>query len=269
MDIVLRKLGGSKKSLLVPGSETNIADMKGRAREQKKDRSRNAPPPMVPPMESGTVKGPATAMETNMHGDGATLHTTQKDSLMKAAKARKEKLAALKQRLLSKLAGEDVSSASIRGAKGSANPEDEAAPSQPQGSERALIGSNQAAINFTKRQAKGVQKKVLRDVLDEPALSRATDSKLHDNLQNTNRAGVKISEVRQQMRKVASGGCTCAQEGTCAYCQLAERVKGVKEKRASAQRARKKIKAALGKRSFFGPGTYGTGAAMSPSLAAI
>jgi hypothetical protein len=267
MERVLSKLGGRGKSLLVPGSETNMADMKGKM-TQKSNRSKTAPPPMVPSMESGTVKGPATAMETNMNQDGSTIHTVQKDSLMKAAKARKEKMASLKQKLLNKLAGEDVASASISGAKSASHPEDEAAPSQPQGSERRLIGSNDSAIRYTKGQAKGVQKKVMRDVLDEPALKRSTDSKLHDNLQNTARAGVKISEVRQQFKKVASEGCSCAQEGTCGYCQLAERVKGVREKRAAAHGARSRIKAALSKKGFFDLGSQSMGASTGSMPAA-
>jgi hypothetical protein len=66
---------------------------------------------------------------------------------------------------------------------------------QPQGP-TGLIGSNEAAINYTKREAKAHVKPELGKVLTEPALSAAHDSTLGKVLSHTSQAGVKISQAQ-------------------------------------------------------------------------
>lgn len=76
-----------------------------------------------------------------------------------------------------------------------ASPAQEGVPSEPAdvNSQKRLIDSNMAAINYTKGQAKADPKKDVNKVLDEPALSAAHDSTLNKTLDETSQAGVKIS----------------------------------------------------------------------------
>ena len=79
-----------------------------------------------------------------------------------------------------------------------ASASEEAGPSEPSdvNSQKSMISSNEAAINYTKGQAKADPKKDLADVLTEPALSKAHDSVLQQSFDNTGAAGVKISSAR-------------------------------------------------------------------------
>lgn len=63
---------------------------------------------------------------------------------------------------------------------------------QPQGP-TGLVGSNDAARNYTKGEAKAQVKPQLAKVLSEPALSSAHDNVLQKTLSHTGQAGVKIS----------------------------------------------------------------------------
>lgn len=144
--------------------------------------------------------------------------------------------------ILSKLAGEDVMKSNISASR-SANPlagmgqlesadATQKLPAQaggPTGSfgnqGRKHIQSNSAAIGYTKGDAKGPQKTQLKEVLDEPALSKKTDSKLEENLRNTGKAGVKIAAARTLLTKIAHEGCQCEGTGECRYCQLKGAIK--------------------------------------------
>lgn len=66
---------------------------------------------------------------------------------------------------------------------------------KPQGP-TGLIGTNEAAINYTKGQAKAQVKPQLGVLLTEPALSAAHDTTLGKAFANTGAAGVKISSIR-------------------------------------------------------------------------
>lgn len=68
-------------------------------------------------------------------------------------------------------------------------------PSEPAdvNSQKTMISSNDAAINYTKQQAKRDPKSDLGKVWTEPALSSATDKTLQEAFDNTGNAGVKIS----------------------------------------------------------------------------
>lgn len=68
---------------------------------------------------------------------------------------------------------------------------------------RSHIGSNSAAINMKKVDGKGPQKKMLSEVLTEPALSKGHDSKVHENLRNASKGGVKIAAVKDFLQKIA------------------------------------------------------------------
>jgi len=77
-----------------------------------------------------------------------------------------------------------------------------------------MVGSNDAAIQYTKREAKAEPKKDMGKVLDEPAQSKATDSKLHENLGPVvDSAGAKIASdgtieadaARELLRRVLAG----------------------------------------------------------------
>lgn len=91
---------------------------------------------------------------------------------------------------------------------------EEGVPSQPgeTSKQESLVGSNEKAINYTKQQAKAVPKARMSEVLTEPAQRKATDPVLHENLDATGQAGVKLSSVekvaaaRALLRKIAQEG---------------------------------------------------------------
>jgi hypothetical protein len=68
---------------------------------------------------------------------------------------------------------------------------------------RSHIGSNKAAIDAKKVQTKGPQKRMLSEVLTEPALSKAHDAKVQENLRNASKGGVKIAAVKAYLQKIA------------------------------------------------------------------
>lgn len=123
---------------------------------------------------------------------------------------KKEKTAAelARELILNKLAGEDVMQANISGSKDAgplvgegeldalvsddtpSNPTDGSGYGNDQ---RRLIQSNDAAINYTKGEAKKPQGKQMSEVLENPAFSPEHDSKLREQLQNAGEAGVKIA----------------------------------------------------------------------------
>jgi len=80
----------------------------------------------------------------------------------------------------------------------------EAAPTEGAGGGRELVGSNDAAIDATKGQAKQQNKGQLAEVLTEPAMSKTHDKTLHESLDNTQEAGVKISAARELLKKLAA-----------------------------------------------------------------
>lgn len=97
---------------------------------------------------------------------------------------------------------------------------------------RKAIESNSAATNMKKVDGKAPQKRMLSEVLTEPALSKAHDSKVQDNLRNASKGGVKIAAARVALQKIAEEGCTCDGKGECRNCKLKEATKkiGKKEK---------------------------------------
>lgn len=93
---------------------------------------------------------------------------------------------------------------------------------------RGPLESSSAAIRMKKVEGKRPQKKMLSEVLNEPALTTSTDSKVQENLRNASEGGVKIAAAKAYLRKVAAGGCTCSGKGSCEYCMLKEAVQNKK-----------------------------------------
>jgi hypothetical protein len=82
-----------------------------------------------------------------------------------------------------------------QGAEAGSNTPRETAPTSGAGGGRELLSSVEAAINATKGQAKRQNKGSLSEVLTEPSMSKAHDKTLHESLDNTSAAGVKISSA--------------------------------------------------------------------------
>lgn len=187
-------------------------------------------PAMGGNIPTGHPSAPVPAKTEKSHSSGKTEKTAASAAL---------------QLILSKFAGEDVFPANISAArdasplsgggvmKNYASGEMPPTGSMPGHSEsgagnqaRSLLESNDKAQHATKGEAKAPVKAELGKVLDEPALNSKTDTKLRENLRNSDKAGVKIAEAQaaifQQLQKVAAGGCTCGSQGTCSYCRLQE-----------------------------------------------
>lgn len=107
-------------------------------------------------------------------------------------------------------------------------------------SQEAMVASNEAAINATKREAKAVPKKRMGEVLNEPAQTKSTDSALDKALgaDVVNEAGAKVAHARETLQKIASQGCTCETEqleqGSCGHCKIASRIERRSEEQAGA-----------------------------------
>lgn len=110
--------------------------------------------------------------------------------------------------ILNKLAGEDVMQANISAEKTGgplvgdgeldALDSENVGPNPNAGSgygndQRSLIASNDAAMDYTKADAKKPQGRQMSEVLEEPAFSPEHDSKLREQLRNAGDAGVKIA----------------------------------------------------------------------------
>jgi hypothetical protein len=83
-----------------------------------------------------------------------------------------------------------------QGAEVGNNTPRETAPTSGEGGGRELLSSVEAAINATKGKAKAQNKGALNEVLTEPSMSKAHDKVLHESLDNTSGAGVKISSAQ-------------------------------------------------------------------------
>jgi hypothetical protein len=75
----------------------------------------------------------------------------------------------------------------------------EGVPSEPGDvtSQKNMIASNMAAINYTKREAKAGAKRDVNKYLDQPALTAAGDAVLARSLEHTNSAGAKIAGIKE------------------------------------------------------------------------
>jgi outer membrane lipoprotein SlyB len=143
--------------------------------------------------------------DIDVHKAMAALQQQQLDQKMQQPKTAAVLLSTNLERLGLKKQAEDAInpakiSAGQTGQKGAtapsgATPSEEGVPSEPSdvNKQKALIASNEAAINYTKGQAKADPKADMRDVVTEPAQSKATDPVLHRTLDHAAAAGPKIA----------------------------------------------------------------------------
>jgi len=124
---------------------------------------------------------------------------------------------------LRKVAADDTNPAQLSSGQASsqgaeapsgASSSEEATPPEPSDvvNQKNLISSNEAAINYTKGQAKADPKQDLRDVVTEPALSASTDPVLERAFDSTSEAGPKVASdmtrvaaARALLQKLAEG----------------------------------------------------------------
>lgn len=189
--------------------------------------------PMKPKTEKAIPgdKQPANAMEDNLRDLRGPYPT---EGPLKQASFRERYMNVLKKR-----AADAENPASISSGKTSALPEnqpDKVKRPAEVTKQESLISSNQKAIDVTKRQAKAVPKKRMTEVISEPAQTRSTDKILDENLSKkiVDKAGAKVASektaaARALLKKVASGGCTCGEDGTCGHCKVAARLKQQRE----------------------------------------
>jgi hypothetical protein len=181
----------------------------------KKDSSKSHNIPASTPEKSTSDNpGAATATETD-DKPGKLLKYLRakypnKGVLRTSSEAGQEKKSAALEYILGKVAtfgaqekkmgGETLDSASEQGPK---------PPSDSKGGNnaRSHIRSNNAAIDMKKVEGKEPQKKMLSEVLTEPALSKGHDSKVHENLRNASKGGVKIAAAKAFLRKIAADEC--------------------------------------------------------------
>jgi hypothetical protein len=172
---------------------------------------------------------PATAMETDMNAPpGGHEDWSKGTGPMKQAAAVRQlwqnrtKTASPKvsrvQAIMNKMAEDATSPAQIKATHNDVPPlatqSEEGVPSLPgeASKQESMIMSADKAIDYTKQQAKAVPKARMGEVLNEPAQRKSTDPVLHENLDATSGAGVKLSSVekvaaaRALLRKIAQEG---------------------------------------------------------------
>lgn len=162
-------------------------------------------PPMSPSTQTDPSRknDPGTGLETNdtmMHPEQPVKLSAPLALIRKVASGAKPGLnAAVVAAALSKVAEDAINPAQISG--GAAVPPDTSAAGEsggapagglPEGS-TSLVGSNEAAINYDKGQAKAKAKADASKLLTEPVMTSSTDSTLQKTLDHTGEAGVKIS----------------------------------------------------------------------------
>ena len=206
------------------GGENNMTPSgQGKAKE--------APPMNPPSASSGEPHDPATGLETNaktkhpeqpadpVNGKTASADDILARNLARMGLAKIASPSLLERNMarlgLSKVAEDRIDPAQISaGAAKSqgATPPEGAGPSgvdvpaEPAdvNSQKRLISSNEAAINYTKREAKADPKSDAEKLLNEPVLSSSTDSTLQKALEHTNEAGTKISSAKSLTKTAAA-----------------------------------------------------------------
>ncbi len=98
---------------------------------------------------------------------------------------------------------------------------------------RKNISSVKAAIDMKKVEGKAPQKRMLKEVLTEPAQTKSTDPVVQNNLANASKGGVKIAAARELLKKIAEEGCTCDGAGNCRHCKMQAAMKGGQKKKES------------------------------------
>ena len=176
--------------------------------------------PTNPPMEDGTkLKDNKGAMLPAYPAEGPIRKLSQAERTV------------LKRAILDKLASGVDNPVRITGKPSSGPPGVFASGGGPGAASapgRQFVSSAKAATDYTKGDAKKTTAYPdVHKVLDEHRLNRSTDPVLHENLQNASTAGVKIAGVRGALTKIATAGCGCEGQGTCAHCQMARLTPGL------------------------------------------
>lgn len=215
-------------------------DDPGNAMETNDDMEHPEQP--VDPMHNGTCSNAAQKQaQANM------AHLLQLTGMAPPAEDQATKLAQKNMAVLAKMAEDAINPAQISGgaasAQGADAPDGVSAaqegpvPPQPADATRqeSMIATNQAAIDYKKRQAKAQPKKELGHLIDEPALSAAHDKVLDKAWVHTDQAGAKIAQA-----KTASAKLTKTAAAHALLLKLAEEAeaekkeKGKKEKNSQA-----------------------------------
>lgn len=208
-----------------------IAQHKG-VQAYKKDQSKSHNVPMTTPLQADPSQGPAATQAQNNHAKAPGGPAYPAKGVLKTGSAVKTATNATSLNyILSKMA-ESAPGGMTLDSKSGEGPKP---PSGPAGGNdaRGPLESNQAAINMKKVDGKKPQKRMLAEVLSEPAYSKAQDSKVHENLQNASKGGVKIAEARVLLQKIAEEGCKCSDAGTCKYCKMKAAMSGKKKEKIS------------------------------------
>lgn len=222
--------GGESKQ---GGEQLPTASPVGGKQPYKHDKSKHPVPTSSSSVSTKDNPGAATAMATNEGKKPGGAPYPAKGVLKTAADSVKDKVQAAKdgekkddkkdeKDTEKKAASEAVDYilgkvAEIRG--GGETLDDKSAP-VPSNPGRQLISSNKAVTDATRAQAKAPRKAELAQVLTEPAMTRSTDSKVHENLRNASKGGVKIAAAKVLLEKIAAEGCTCDKKGECRYCKM-------------------------------------------------
>ena len=185
-----------------------------------------------PPMKPGTdpaspgQTNTGTALETTIHDPPGGNESWKDKDILKQSAALLQKRAAAAKVTETKPAGATKTAAPVSqvdrvlgimkklaDVPPEATASEEGVPSLPgpAAAQRRMIDSNDAARDYTKREAKAEPKEQMGEVLDEPAQKKSTDTVLQNNLSHTSEAGVKISAAqavaaRALLSKIAEEG---------------------------------------------------------------
>ena len=146
----------------------------------------------------GSLKGQFDRKSSEIHG-----------KYSKHDKGKKKK-AGVDVALIRKLAEDALSPAGIEAGKQDMpdySASEQSVPTQPadvKRQARSMLGSNEAAINYTKGEAKSDPIGDVNQVLAQPAMTRKNDPVLHKVLDNTGAAGVKISSANDSIKVAAA-----------------------------------------------------------------
>lgn len=217
-----------------PGKGPNVLPLNEPTAGKQSENTGQATGANQPPMKPGSdpkaegQTNPDTALETDINAPpgGSEDWSKGKDKMKQASRIRDilRKKAGVDPKVarvlgvMDKMAADSENPAKIKGKHSDVPPDatqaEEGVPAQPSetSKQKSLVGSNQAAINYTKGQAKAVPKKRMSEVLGEPAQKKSTDPVLHENLDATGKAGVKLASAtkvaaaRALLQKIAMEG---------------------------------------------------------------
>jgi hypothetical protein len=226
LDFMVKKAGEGTTSIQ-PGKGPNALAVLEATSEDKpiqpggQGHARTQIPTSPPMASSGVAKDPPNAMATNIDmkhreqpthpmGKSASAEDLYARNLIalgltptvKVASSEDDLLARNRAALgLEKKAEDAINPAQISAGKVSpglpegAGASGESVPAEPGdvSSQKRLISSNEAAMSYTKGEAKADPKSDVAKVLVEPPLSAATDKTLSESFDNTSKAGVKIA----------------------------------------------------------------------------